>query len=153
MGSPYLYRLRVGWFRNGKRAEDVIPVYSLKAGGDDSLWPGAITRLDPIKVISDGADGARALSVCTDNIYAYRSLENRSVEFFELHVKDTRIATAPTEERKTVATITCRDMNSGGKFSVNREVIKMSCEPLSSQLCGVTLDFHDYQGGPVFAIT
>jgi hypothetical protein len=152
MGSPFLYRLRINWTKNGKHDQDVIPVYSMKAGASESLWPGTLDRLDPIKLIADGADGARMLTICSDVIYAYRSLESRSIDYFELHIKDTRIKTAPTEERKTVATITCKDMNGGAKFSVNREVIKMSCEPLSNQLCGVTLDFHDYQGGPVFAV-
>jgi hypothetical protein len=105
MGSPFLYRLRV----EGKGiSQNLIPIYAFKPGDaqSQSFFLGDID-LPLMNMISLGADGARMLTVCTNSLYAYRALEGKDIDYFELHVKDTRIRTAPTEERRTVATITC----------------------------------------------
>jgi hypothetical protein len=152
MGSPFLYRLRVVSSKGGKnRDQHVIPIYAFKPGDmQSSAFSVGGIDLPLMKMIAEGADGARTLTVCTNSIYAYRALEEKDVEFFDLHIKDTRISTLPTEERKTVATITCHDMHGGKKTPIPNHQIKMSCEPLSNELQVVTLSFWDFQGGPVY---
>jgi hypothetical protein len=148
MGSPFLYRLRV----EGKGVnQNIIPVYAFKPGDvkGSPFHLGAVD-LSLMQMITLGADGARTLTVCTNKPYAYRSLADKKIDYFELHIKDTRIKTAPTEERRSVATITCRDMKGSNMVSIDANQIKMSCEPLSNELQVVTLHFWDYQGGPVF---
>lgn len=154
MGSPYLYRLRVVSGKKGQSAEqNVIPVYALKAGSlEDSQWYTGTMNLDVLKMITEGSDGARMMTVCTDFLYAYRALENKEVNLFDFHIKDTRVKKSPMEEYRTVATIWCNDMTGGERASISRNQIKMSCEPLSNSLVAVTLAFFDYDGGPKFAL-
>lgn len=155
MSSPFLYRLRVNWSKNGKQGQEVIPVYAFKGGGPESLFPGEITNVETFRNIAEGAWGARTLTVCTFSMYAYRALENRSIDFFYLDIRDTRIATSPTEERKIVATITCNDMKGGNIFTINGSNLKMSCESraVTNNLSGVLLTFFDSDGGPTFQRT
>lgn len=149
MSSPFLFRLRVAWSKNGKATESVIPIYAFKPGF--SGWDRGDITMDTLRINTMGADGRRILTVSTMVPYAHRELINRSITYFELHVKDTRIRTAPTEERRTVATITCRDMQAGNMVSVSRDLIQMSCEPLAPEMVAVDLDFRNYSGGLVFA--
>jgi hypothetical protein len=148
MGSSFLYRLRV----EGKGInQNLIPIYAFKPGDvKGSPFHSGAVDLSLMEMITLGADGARMLTVCTNKAYAYRSLADKNVDYFELHIKDTRIKTAPTEERRSVATITCRDMKGSHMVPVGANQIKMSCEPLSNELQIVTLSFWGYSGGPVF---
>ncbi len=148
MGSPFLYRLRV----EGKGiGQNLIPVYAFKPGDRmTSPFHTGSVDLPLMQMIALGADGARMLTVCTNQLYAYRSLADKSIDYFELHVKDTRLRTSPTEERRSVATITCKDMKGSKMSPITTSQIKMSCEPLSNELQIVTLSFWSYQGGPVF---
>ncbi len=148
MGSPFLYRLRV----EGKGiGQNLIPIFAFKPG-DTTTSPFHLGNVDlsMMQMIALGADGARMLTVCTNQIYAYRSLADKNVDYFELHIKDTRFRTRPTEDRRTVATITCRDMKGSKMSPISNSQIKMSCEPLSNELQVVTLSFWAYQDGPVF---
>src|SRR5687767_4631174 len=116
MGSPFLYRLRV----EGKGVnQNIIPVYAFKPGDvtGSPFHLGAVD-LSLMQMITLGADGARTLTVCTNKAYGYRSLADKNIDYFELHIKDTRIKTAPTEERRSVATIPCRDMKGGKMVSI-----------------------------------
>ena len=154
MGSPFIFRLRVvSSKKGGGRSEDVIPIFAIKSGyAQPADWYKGEISLEILRGIAAGADGERALTVCTIPIYARRNLEERSVEFFELHIKDTRIATAPTEERRTVATISCKDMDGGKMTPVDGSLIKMTSDAVNyGGLVAVPLDFHNYDGGPVFA--
>ncbi|MGI8468464.1 MAG: hypothetical protein ACR2N3_08425 [Pyrinomonadaceae bacterium] len=155
MSSPFLYRLRVMSSKKGQgRAENIIPIYAFKDGtARGSPFPLGEVDLNTMRIIALGADGARVLTVCAFSLNTYRALENKDVEFFELHIKDTRIKTASTEEGRTVATITRRDMIDGQKIPIDPSRIKMSCEPLPmSGLFTVSSSFFDYDGGPVFAL-
>lgn len=151
MGSPFLYRLRI----EGRGIQqNLIPIYAFKPGDmSSSKFEQGNIDLALMKMIALGADGARMMTVCTNQMYAYRSLANKNVEYFELHIKDTRIKTAPTEERRTVATVTCRDMHGSKMAPILNTQIRMSCEPLSNELQIVTLSFWGYSGGPVFQLT
>lgn len=154
MGSPYLFRLRVLSAKKGASQEqNIIPVYALK-GGDlqGSQWYQGQMSLQILKMITEGADGARQMTVCSDHLYAYRALADKEVSFFELHIKDTRVKKSVMEEYRTVATISCKDMTGGEMTTLDRNQIKMSCEPLSNRLMAVTLSFFDFNGGPVFAL-
>lgn len=153
MSSPFLYRLRVMWSKSGKKDQSVIPIYAFKSGGEKSLWPEEVTKLSTLEMISEMADGARLLTVCTLFPYVYRALESRNIEFFELHIKDTRIKTSPTEERRTVATITGRNMDSTDRFTVDPKLINMSSEPKSREFHAVSLSLFNSDGGLVFART
>jgi len=103
MSSPFLYRLRV----EGKGVnQNVIPIYAFKSGFTSAPFFQGDIDLFQMQAIALGADGARMLTVCTNGLYAIRALDGKDVSLFELHIKDTRIKTTPTEERRTVATIT-----------------------------------------------
>jgi hypothetical protein len=155
MSSPFLYRLRVLWSRNNARGQEIIPVYAFKSGGNDSQFIREVNNLETLNMIADGANGARILTVCTFHLYAYRALENRDVERFELSIKDTRIATSPTTERPTVATITSRDMKGGQITPFDASGLQMSCESgaVTNILSLVSLSFFDSDDGPVFTRT
>lgn len=150
MSSPYQYRLRVEWSKDGKREKSVIPVFAFKGGAEKSVWPEEVQNLDTLKMITDMAYGARILTVCANFSDAYQALENREIDYFELHIKDTRYKSGPMEERRTVATITCRNMSASARSPVDSKVIKMSSEPKGNRLHAVSLSFFDYMGGPEF---
>ena len=130
MGSPFLYRMQVGWTKDGKRGQDVCQIYAIKPGTlDESPWPRITTgNVDNFKFIAEGADGAKSFTVAADIVGASRYLENRDIDQFILHIKDTRIQTSPMEERVTVATITSRDMRSSPRVPISRDGLSMSCE-------------------------
>jgi hypothetical protein len=155
MKSPFLYRLKVLYSR-GKGQRILVPdaqIYAIKAGDQSPPWPRAFEDVEILRSIASAADGERVLTVCTNILEAFRNLEDREIISFELHIKDTRVRTEPTEERKTVATITCTDMVASKRIRVDPKLAKlleMSCEPLPNELYFIFLDFHDSDGGPVF---
>ena len=153
MSSPFMYSLRVISGKKGqKRDEQSIPIYGFKSGmPDSSPWIKGDVTLEVLKNIALGADGARILTVCSENMYVYRALEEKEIDFFYLAIMDNRIKTAPTEPRKVVATISAKDMTGGKRSSIDGSQINMSFESNSGHLAMVPLDLHNSSDGLTFA--
>ncbi|MEZ5428621.1 MAG: hypothetical protein R2747_20410 [Pyrinomonadaceae bacterium] len=136
-----MYRLRVIWSTKSKTSgQNVIPVFAFKPA-QRPWYKLGIHNLELLRGLVLTADGEGILTICTFSPYCYRALENRTIEYFELHIKDTRVPHGPLEEKKTVATVTCNDMNALSQVAVAPGEIKMSCEQASNSLATVNLDF------------
>jgi hypothetical protein len=142
MSSYFLYRLRVVWKTNGNFAQSRIPIFAFKPShrGWDKM---DIKNLDIFEQIADTANNfTKSLTVCSFTPYCYRALENRAIDQIVLEIKDSRFTDIRTDEKRTVATITCGDMNGLNQIAINREDIRMSCESLpADSLAAVPLDF------------
>src|SRR3712207_2812826 len=106
MGMDYFYRATVQWANKGKVGEERIPIYSFgdPRGGWTFYWP-SIT-LDHLKLLIDRVNSGRKLQICTDAYLSNRAFPGTDVSIFALHIHDSLDReSAPTEERKIIATI------------------------------------------------
>ena len=155
MGSPFIYELNISWSKDKKYgSENAVEIYGFKSGGEESLWQ-EVSKLDDIKMIVNGANGARGLTVATFAGIAGKTLENRGITNFRLYIRDTRIKDT-NKDGKIVASITFKDGDTGKKFPAGKKFINMSNSSLSKDIIGmiyaVSIDFHNSDDGPEFKL-
>lgn len=131
MAMNLFYRATVQWFENGRQGETRIPVYAFTdpRSGWFFHWPDV--NLDDLKLLIDQVNMGRQLNVCTDSYLNKRAFPGRAVKSFNLTIHDSfDRESAPTEERKVIATI------AGNNMTVNKKaptslVPRMTCERFS----------------------
>ena len=147
MSSDFLYRLRVEWSGAKyaqKSGNHIIPIYAFKPGLLG--WRLAdVKDLDSLKLIIDQANNTGKLDVCSDQPYCHRALAHRTIEFFELHIKDKSEPTL-NQERRTVAIITSHNLSGSWQSAVNSSQINMTFEGRSNDLAAVKLFFPERKG-------
>ncbi|MGH9902032.1 MAG: hypothetical protein ACRD68_09500 [Pyrinomonadaceae bacterium] len=154
MGYLYLYRARVDWRKNGQQGQNIIPVFGFKAGWKVDWDSDKAQTLGDLKKYADMADGTRVLTICTLSLYAHRALFGKEIDYFSLAVYDMSKYPPVGEERKMLATITCRDMNPLNPIS-SRALPKYTegYTREATHYTNVPLSFHDYGGSLTFQRT
>ncbi len=144
MSSDLFFRLRVQW--SGKtKGEMVIPIYAFKsdATGVNGGWRYGEVTLHTIETITDEVNKKKEITVCTERVYCNRALTDRPIEFFELHVKHYHIQPDPIGEKRTIATITGKDMKGHGITAVEPTMITMSTLGSPKEASAVKITFGD----------
>lgn len=147
MSSEFLYRLRVEWSGAKyaqKTGNHIIPIYAFKPGLLGWRLED-VKDLDSLKQIVDEANNTGKLDVCSNPSYCHRALAYRTIEFFELHIKD-RSEPRLGEERRTIATITSHNLNGSWQSAVNSNQINMTYEGRANDLAAVKLFFPEGKG-------
>jgi hypothetical protein len=138
MAGKFFYRLSVHW--NSGSSKAVIPIFAFKPG--HSGWDKNVNDLDTLEQIASNANYRKSIVVCSFTAHCYRELENRTINYFELYVKNSLLPNNFAGEKPTVATLRCRDMNALRLIVVNQEDIKMSCQEFpKDSLSAVQMDF------------
>jgi hypothetical protein len=147
VSSEFLYRLRIEWSGakyTQNKGNHIIPIYAFKPGLLNWRLED-VKDLDSLKLIIEEANQTGKLDICSNPSYCQRALVHRTIDFFELHIKD-RTEPSLWAERRTVATITSHNLSGSWQSAVNSDQINMTYEGRSNDLAAVKLFFPENKG-------